>query len=408
MKVDVVIVGGGPAGLSAAIEIGKRGGKVALVDDHPKLGGKLLGQLHQDGRKTIWWKGNEIAQSLERQALDANVKFLIGKQVWGLEHGWKVHVSDLVLGEEGLVIDSDAVLLATGAVEKPIPLPGWTLPGVISIGAAQVMTNVYQVLPGKNVLIVGIDMLSLSIAQSMKIAGAKIQGIYMLPSSPFSNGATPLSQLESLKHMTDYAPSCFIRLSGKLLQKKMGQKIAAKLYPRTGVKMWGIPIHLRKTLLSINGDQQVNSVTVTTIDIDGNPTGSLRNIEVDAVCISGGLSPLYELAANAGCKFVKLEGLSGTVPLHNRELQTTIPKLFVAGNITGIEGAKVAMAQGKLAGQSICKTIGIGKIYESDIEDSIAYVDELRKLSDIQFHPNVADARQQLEKHWQQWKLVNL
>jgi sarcosine oxidase, subunit alpha len=62
MNVDVVVVGGGPAGLSAAIEIGSRGGNVVVIDDHPTPGGKLLGQLHQEGNHSKWWKGFEFAQ----------------------------------------------------------------------------------------------------------------------------------------------------------------------------------------------------------------------------------------------------------------------------------------------------------------------------------------------------------
>ncbi|SFA69676.1 MULTISPECIES: NAD(P)/FAD-dependent oxidoreductase [unclassified Bacillus (in: firmicutes)] len=403
MKVDVVVVGGGPAGLSAAIEIGTRGGNVVVVDDHPKMGGKLLGQLHQEGNHQNWWKGYEHARYLQEKAKAANVKFLSGKQVWGLETGWKVHVSNLEQNEPGLSIEADCVLLATGAVENPIPIQGWTLPGVLSIGAAQVMTNVYQVLPGKKVVVIGIDMLSLSIARSMKLAGADVEGIYILPNTTFSKYLSPIHQLELLKEMTDYAPSRFLRLGGKLLQSQTGRKMAAIFYPRKGMKMWGIPIHLRKTVTSINGDQEVDHVTVSNIDIDGNPIGDTKNLKVDAVCISGGLSPLYELAATTGCKFVSLKGLSGTVPLHNRKLQTTVPNLFVAGNITGIEGAKVAMTQGTLAGQSICKSLGIGKISNAHIEECISHVEHVRKLSDIQFHPKVDEARKQLNYLWEQW-----
>lgn len=143
MKTDVVVVGGGPAGLSAAIEMGTRGVKVVVVDDHPTPGGKLLGQLHEEGNAKNWWKGKEHANDLIQRARSVNVQILSGKQVWGLENGWKVYVSDLTKNEDALIIRSECILLATGAVEKPIPLPGWTLPGVISIGAAQVMTNVY-------------------------------------------------------------------------------------------------------------------------------------------------------------------------------------------------------------------------------------------------------------------------
>lgn len=91
------------------------------------------------------------------------------------------------------------------------------------------------------------------------------------------------------------------------------------------------------------------------------------------------------------------------MPLHNKELQTTVPNLFVAGNITGIEGAKVAMAQGTLAGKSICKRLKIGKINETDIEESISFVEHSRKLSDIKFHPNVSEARKDLEGLWSRW-----
>lgn len=403
MKVDVVVIGGGPAGLSAAIEIGSRGGNVVVVDDHPTPGGKLLGQLHQEGNHSKWWKGFEYAQKLKQKALAFNVKILSEKQVWGLEPGWKVHISDLIQHEPGMGIQADCVLLATGAVEKPIPIPGWTLPGVISIGAAQVMTNVYQVLPGKKVIVVGIDILSLSIARSMKLAGVDVEGIYMLPHSPFSNYVSPILLLETLNEMTDFAPSKMIRLAGKLLKSKTGRKIAAQYYPPKGIKMWGIPIHLRRTILSINGNQEVDSATTSKIDVNGNPIGEQKVIPADTVCIAGGLSPLYELAVTAGCKFVTLEGLSGTVPLHNKELQTTVPNLFVAGNITGIEGAKVAMAQGTLAGKSICKKMKIGKIEEADIEESISFVEYSRKLSDIQFHSKVSEAREHLEDLWSRW-----
>lgn len=402
MKTDVVVVGGGPSGLSAAIELGSRGASVIVVDDHPTLGGKLQGQLHEEGKPRKWWKGIEHAENLVQKARNANVKLLTGKQVWGLEPGWHVHVSDLTKNEEALVIKARCVLLATGAVEKPVPIKGWTLPGAISIGAAQVMTNVYGVLPGEKVIVAGIDILSLTIARSMKLAGADVLGIYMLPKSPFSNNASPLSQLNELKELTEHAPFWSIRAGGKLLKSEFGRKVAAKFYPSRGLKMWGIPVYLRHALLGINGDNEVESVSISKTEIDGTPIGQSKRIKVNSVCLSGGLTPLYELAATAGCKFVHLEGLSGLVPLHNREMQTNIENLFVAGNITGIEGVKVAMAQGSLAGQSICKKMNIGEISVKDIELSIKKIENVRASSDIQFHPKIVEARHQLERLWKE------
>jgi sarcosine oxidase, subunit alpha len=221
-------------------------------------------------------------------------------------------------------------------------------------------------------------------------------GIYMLPKSPFSNNASPLSQLNELKELTEHAPFWSIRAGGKLLKSEFGRKAAR------GLKMWGIPVYLRHALLGINGDNEVESVSISKTANDGTPIGQSKRIKVDSVCLSGGLTPLYELAATAGCKFVHLEGLSGLVPLHNREMQTNIENLFVAGNITGIEGAKVATAQGSLAGQSICKKINIGEISVKDIELSIKKVENVRASSDIQFHPKIVEARNQLEQLWKE------
>jgi sarcosine oxidase, subunit alpha len=402
MKTDVVVVGGGPAGLSAAIEMGSRGVKVVVVDDHPTPGGKLLGQLHEEGNAKIWWKGKEYAEDLIRKTRSANVQILSGKQVWGLEAGWKVHVSDLTKNEEALIIRAECILLATGAVEKPVPLPGWTLPGVISIGAAQVMTNVYGVLPGKRVIVAGIDILSLSIARAMKLAGADVVGIFMLPKNPFAPHSSPISQLDALKNLTHHAPSRWIRGSGRLLKSKTGKKLAARFYPPMGIKMWGIPIYLRHSLQAIIGQTEVESVSIAKIDVNGGLTEKVTNIHVDCVCLSGGLTPLYELAATAGCKFVHIEGLSGVVPLHNRELQTNIPNLFVAGNITGIESAKVAMSQGRLAGLSICKRLYAGAVNVAEIEKGINHVNCVRATADIQFHPKIIEARLELERLWKE------
>ena len=120
--------------------------------------------------------------------------------------------------------------------------------------------------------------------------------------------------------------------------------------------MWGMPIHIRKAIVKINGTEQVESVTMCDITPDGERIqGSEKTIDVDFVCIAGGLYPLAELASVIGCPFQYVEELGGHVPVHNEQMETPLEGLFVAGNITGIESAKVARAQGTLAGLSIAK-----------------------------------------------------
>ena len=140
---NLLIIGAGPAGLNAAIAAAEEGLKVKIIDEFTKVGGRLLGQLHQESTGN-WWNGIEVATGLHEKAVHLGVKIECGVSVYDLEQsefGWKAYTS------QGIE-KTDKLLLATGATEVPNPIPGWTIPGVMSIGAAQVMGNVHRVKPG--------------------------------------------------------------------------------------------------------------------------------------------------------------------------------------------------------------------------------------------------------------------
>ncbi|MCI4139216.1 FAD-dependent oxidoreductase, partial [Bacillus vallismortis] len=148
---DVIIIGAGPAGLSASISCARFGLKVLVIDEFMKPGGRLLGQLHQEPTGE-WWNGIEESKRLHEESESLSVHIRCGVSVYNLdrdENNWFVHTN---IG----TLEAPFVLLATGAAEYSIPLPGWTLPGVMSIGAAQVMTNVHRVQVGKKGIIIGI------------------------------------------------------------------------------------------------------------------------------------------------------------------------------------------------------------------------------------------------------------
>ncbi|MGC4377145.1 NAD(P)/FAD-dependent oxidoreductase [Fictibacillus sp. Mic-4] len=393
---DAVIIGAGPAGLSAAIACAKWNLQVVVIDEFMKPGGRLLGQLHQEPDGT-WWNGIKEANILVEQARALGVDIWCGVSVHHIEEagqGWRVHTN-----KER--IDTPKLLLATGAAETPAPVPGWTLPGVMSIGAAQVMTNVHRVRPGKKGIVIGINVLSAAITRELQLAGVDVAGMVLPPVNPITKDAgNPRKVMQSILRISHLAPSAFLRMGGKLARANWMQNLALTFYPKSGVKMWGIPIHLRKVAVQINGEKEVESVTICSVTPDGKRIeGSKQTMDVDFVCIAGGLYPLAELAAVAGCPFHYFPELGGHVPVHNERMKTPLEGLYVAGNITGIESAKVARAQGFVAGLSIAKeTIqSADSAIDKHLENALDEVRKIRSNAAIQFHQDIHAGRNKME-----------
>lgn len=399
MKADLVVIGAGPAGLSAAIRAATFGAKVIVVDENARAGGKLLGQLHEEPGQG-WWIGRDIALRLERQARSLGVSLVQEREVWGLFPGWQVMLN------RGERLQAPFVLLATGAVERPLPVPGWTLPGVMAVGAAQVLANVYRVRPGNRVLLVGVDALSVTVARELAMAGADVVGIVLPPAGLFSGQkSSPRFLLSYLGGMAKMAPTPALRLGGRLLKSRLGLRWGARFYPRRGVRLWNVPLMLRTSLLEVCGTERVESVRVADVTPEGTViAGTERTWEVDAVCLSGGLYPLAELAAAAGCHFVHIADLGGAVPLHGPCMETSADGLFVAGNITGIEGARVAIAQGELAGLAVAARLRLlpPEQQANLLAQAAQEVKKVRKSAGIHFLPHVEKGRKTMEALWSQ------
>ena len=154
-RYDFLIVGAGPAGLSAAIEAAKRGMQVAVFDENAKPGGQLFKQIHKFfGSKEHKAKirGFVIGQQLLEEAQKLGVSVILNATVIGLYAEKELVVR---IGEEIHHYKGDAVLVATGAAENMVTFDGWTLPGVIGAGAAQTMMNLHGIRPGKKILMLG-------------------------------------------------------------------------------------------------------------------------------------------------------------------------------------------------------------------------------------------------------------
>lgn len=394
-KNDVVIIGAGPAGLSAAIQCRENGLSVTVLDEFPKPGGRLLGQLHEEPSGE-WWNGIKETNSLLEKAEKNNTTIKCGVSVHHvetLENHFVVHTNKGYFA-------ADNVLIATGAAESAAPIPGWTLPGVMSIGAAQVMTNVHRVSVGEKGIVAGVNVLSAAITRELQLAGIDVVGM-ALPSRNIvsEDQANPREVMERMVRIAHLAPSKFIQFGSKFATFKFVQNLALQFFPKGGIKMWDMPIHLRKAIKEINGTDKVESVTMVDVTMDGDIIrGTEETISVDFVCIAGGLYPLAELAAVVGCPFQYSEELGGHVPIHSEAMETPIEGIFVAGNITGIESAKVAREQGTVAGLSIAKKVTGNKEIDSKLQDAINNVKATRNAATIQFHPRIDEGRAKISQ----------
>lgn len=402
--IDVVVIGGGPAGLAGAISCAEFGLKVVVVDEFVKPGGRLLGQLHQEPSGE-WWNGIKESERLYEEARRHGVAIHCGVSVYNLEKiedFWCVHTS---IG----TLEAPFVLLATGAAEYPIPLPGWTLPGVMSIGAAQVMTNVHRVQVGKNGIIIGANILAFAILNELQLAGIQVNHIVLPEKNALSQKAgEPKEVIKSLLQVSHLAPSPLLRIGSHLMKNERLRNIGLHFYPKKGMKINGTPLKLRQAALEVVGTDQVEGVRVANIDIYGDKiSGSERIYEADFVCIAGGLYPLAELAAVAGCPFQYIPELGGHIPLHSEAMETPLNGLFVAGNITGIESGKIAMMQGTTAGLSIVKYANNNTVaIVEQLQKAMKRVQQVRQQAAIQFNPNISRGRQKMNERWEEFCLT--
>jgi Thioredoxin reductase len=173
-RVELIVIGGGPAGLSAAIEAAKSGLKVVVFDENAKPGGQLFKQIHKFfGSKEHKAKvrGYKIGEELLAEAEETGVAVVLDATVIGIYEGKEVTV---MVGDAIEHYKGDALIVATGASENMVTFPGWTLPGVIGAGAAQTMMNLHGVKPGEKVLMLGSGNVGLVVSFQLLQAGCEV------------------------------------------------------------------------------------------------------------------------------------------------------------------------------------------------------------------------------------------
>ncbi len=328
---QLIVIGAGPAGLAAAVSARAVGRPVVLFDSSDYLGGQYWRHLPPERparRESVLHHGWERFQSMREQLeADPRCEVVTGAHVWAIDHG-RIHV---MVGEadgtdrEARVYDAGAVVLATGAFDRALPIPGWDLPGVFTAGGAQALAKGERVRVGERVVVAGTGPFLLPVAASLVRSGSTVVGVYE---------ASRASRL--VRHWTA-RPWELLATPHKVLE------LAGYASSHIGHR---IPYVTGHAVTAIEGRDRVESVTISAVDGSWRPiAGSERSVAVDAVCLGHGFTPRLELAIAAGCRlsaerFVEVDD----------EQRTSVASVFAAGEITGIGGVDLALVEGALAG----------------------------------------------------------
>lgn len=319
-EAEIVIVGGGPAGLAAALEAAAAGAEVVLVDEYHTLGGQLYKQAPE--AFSLKGKAAEGAAIIEQVAA-STVEVRLGTLVWGI---FEERTLALYRDEKTERLRAKKLILAPGAQEVPVAFPGWTLPGVMMGGGAQALMVSQRILPGQRVVMAGVGPLQLKVACQFVEAGAEVAAVLEASSKP------PTSMENALRAFGHW---------GKM---------------REGLEYWlklktaGVPYHAHQVPVRAVGNGELEAVVVAEVGADWRVLpGTERTVKADTLCLSYGFLSASQLPRLAGCRVQYEAEPGGWVTQHDLNQETSVAGVYVAGEVGGIGGADVAEEEGRLA-----------------------------------------------------------
>lgn len=355
---DVVVIGAGPAGLAAAAMTAEAGLSTLLVDENSGPGGQIYRSITSTPitDPTIlgsdYWHGKVLVDRL----LNSGATYLTGAVVWSLD-------ADLVVGIThsggAQLVQARRVIIATGALERPFPIPGWTLPGVMTVGAAQTLLKSSAIAPSGRTVIAGLGPLIWLYASQLLRLGGRIEAI--LDTTPIGNYA------KAARHLPAFALSP-LRPKGLALLREVKRQVRV---------IKGV------TLMKAHGDACVRRVTFTTRD------GTDGQLDVDTLLLHQGVVPNVNLAMSAGVAHRWNSSQHCWGPILDRFGGTSISGIAIAGDGGGIAGALVAEEHGRLAAISAIHSLcpGVATEDEQVVRQRILHHQVGRRFIDVLFSP---------------------
>lgn len=334
---ELAVIGGGPAGMEAAVTAAESGVKTALIDNFPDLGGQYYKPLPESFRVKGKTKTEKEADVLVGMVKGLPITQVRDALVWGVfpdeKHGgWLVA---LYGPDAPKKIHAQMVVLATGAYDTPVAFPGWTLPGVLTAGATLTLAKTQRVVPGQRALVVGTGPLLLSVAAHLITAGVQVPAV-----------------CEAAKPLGKAIPYIFTAL-GQWGRIEEGAKYISKMVAK------GVPYKMGWTILEARGVDRVEEAVIARLDADYHPVeGSEQTLAVDTVVAGFHLIPNTGLARMIGCQFEYQLEKGGWVPVRDETLQSSLAGVYIAGDGAGIGGAELARLEGRVAGLAVAVQSG--------------------------------------------------
>jgi thioredoxin reductase len=342
---EVLVIGGGPAGLAAAIESERHGLATAIIDERANLGGQIFKRLG-DGFKVSsdsalgadYRRGSDLISAVSK----SRVSVFTETQVLTIEDS-TVFTSHPDLGARAFKFTT--LIIAPGAYDRPVVFPGWTLPGIMTAGAVQTLVKTQQLSPGKKILFAGSGPLALAFSAQLIKLGAPV---YKVLESSHSPKLSEIARLAAAVSGNWNLAADAIRYRGILLKNS-------------------IPFIYQRIVTRAEGQGRVESVTHSKVDNQWRAIPGTEVTEnVDTLCVGYGFFPSHELFRLLQCSFNYDENQGGFKVEKDEWGQTSIPGIFAVGDGTGVTGSYAAVAQGALAGLKAARLAG--RITESKLK----------------------------------------
>ena len=321
IKRDLLIIGGGPAGLSAAKVALEAGMNVSIIERFNQLGGQLIKQTHKFFGSQLQYaktRGFDIAKILidDLKGYQSDqLEILLDATCVAL---YPDKVLTVYQGNKYMKYKAKSVIVATGASEKILAFENNDLPGIYGAGAVQTIMNIYGIKPGKEVVMVGSGNIGLIVSYQLIQAGVRVKALLEASS----------------------------RIGGYLVHASKLRRLGVKFMTNTTVK---------KAI----GKEKLEKIVTVKLDENWQEIkNSEEEIETDVLCISVGLSPLHQLMSMAGAKMLDVSELGGLVPKKTCDYETTIDNVYACGDVTGIEEASSAMVEGRICGLMAANHLG--------------------------------------------------